>query len=169
MTPARARSGATFGDVLLTLAALVLFAALLVPQWRATAAEERIDSVVSGIESVLTGAESARDQTGAWPPSSPTTVLAPGLALPDSSTTLEWRRLESVVVPPPAPDTVLPGGDDLGLEPPMPTPEYFQRGAISVRTADDALLAVLLERYPASFVHDTIWTLLLPRVQVPPQ
>jgi hypothetical protein len=168
VTQGRGRSGATFGDVLLALAALVLFAALLVPQWRATAYEERIEAVVSGIESVLAGAESARDQTGAWPRSSPPTVLAPGLSLPDSSTTLEWRRLESVVVPPP-PDAVLPESDDPGLEPPMPTPEYFHRGAISVRTADDALLAVLLERYPASFVHDTVWTLLLPRLQVPPQ
>jgi hypothetical protein len=169
VTQGRGRSGATFGNVLLALAALVLFAALMVPQWRATAAEERIEAVVSGIESVRAGAEATRDQTGVWPPSSPATALAPGLSLPDSTTTMEWRRLESVVVPPPPADTVLPGADEPGLEPPMPTPEYFQRGAISLHTADDALLAVLLERYPASFVHDTVWTLLLPRVQVPPQ
>ncbi len=169
MTQTRGRAGATFGNVLLALAALVLFAALLVPQWRAAAVEERIESVVSGIESVLAGAESARDQTGAWPPSAPATMLAPGLSLPDSSTTLEWRRLASVVVPPPPRDNALPGAGDPGLGPSMPTPEYFHRGAISVSTADEALLAVLLERYPASFVHDTVWTLLLPRVQVPPQ
>ncbi|MEX2465941.1 MAG: hypothetical protein WD995_03475 [Gemmatimonadota bacterium] len=166
------RTGSTLGNVLLLIATLVLVAGLLYPGWRARAFDQRVESVVAGVDMIRTAAEATLDETGAWPPTSSAEAVAPGLVAPDSSVVYEWRRIESAVVPEPPSgiEATLPEMDDeFGLDPPVPSPDYFHRGAISVHSGEEALLATLLQRYPGSFVHDTVWTLLLPRVSVAPE
>jgi hypothetical protein len=155
------------GSLLLALAVAMLVVALLAPAWRARAFDRRVASVVAAVEAVRTEAEAVLSASGRWPPSSVGGGWVSGAASPDSSVTLEWRRLSSAVVPivPSAMDATAPGGDDaVAPEPPVIVPEYFERGAISVHSGNDALLARLLERYPRSLVHDTVWTLVFPRV-----
>jgi hypothetical protein len=159
------------GNVLLGLAALMLLAAVLAPGWRARAFEQRVEAVAAGVNGLRAEAEAILAATGSWPASAEGPALVPELPPGDSTVTLEWRRISSTVVPEPPSgvDAELPEADDgSGPEPPVPTPDYFERGAVSVHAGDDALLASLLERYPGSFVHDTVWTLLLPRVSAPP-
>lgn len=117
-------------------------------------------------------AQAVLDATGSWPSTSTASALVSDPAPSDSTITLEWRRIASAVVPeaPSGNEAALPETDEAsGPGPPAPTPEYFERGAISVHSVDEALLTRLLERYAGSFVHDTVWTLLLPKVAAPPE
>lgn len=165
------RTGGAVGNVLLVLAALLVFVALLSPRWRARASAQHVGAAVHAVNAIRTEAEEVLDATGAWPPSSDGTDLAPDVVPEDSGVTFEWRRIASAVVPRPADvEATFPEmSDELGPEPPVAVPEYFARGAISVHTGNEAVLGGLLERYPGSFVHDTVWTLLLPRVSAPPE
>lgn len=160
------------GNVLIALAALMLLMAVLVPGWRAHVFEQRVEAVTAGVDSLSAEARALLAANGSWPASADGPALVQEWAPQDSTVVLQWRRIASTVVPEPPPnaDAGLPEADEgFALEPPTPTPEYFERGAVSVHTGDDALLASLLERYPGSFVHDTVWTLLLPRVPAPPE
>ncbi len=171
------RAGGTFGNVLLVIATLSLLAAVMYPAARERAFDERIEAIVSDIELVRGTVEDVREETGSWPPSSAIAGLVPGLLSPGEAIGsslgrgLEWRRLESVEVPPPpegVEDSVPEEDDELGQEAPTPEPTFFHRGALSLHTTDEEVIGALLDRYPESFVHDGVWTLLLPRVAVPP-
>lgn len=170
------RAGRTFGNVVLVMATLALLAAVMYPAARERAFDERVETIVSDIELVRSMADDIREETGTWPPSSAIGALVPGLLPPDQAVGsavgrgLEWRRLESVEVPPPpegvagsVPEEV----DEVGQEVPTPRPTFFHRGAISLHTSDEEIIGALLDRYPGSIVHDGVWTLLLRRVTAP--
>lgn len=169
--PGSRRVGGTVGNFLLALATLTLLVAVLAPRWRARAFEQRVVAVAAGVDSLRAEAEAVLAATGSWPASAEGPTFVRELPPRDSSVAMEWRRIASTVVPEPSSgvEASLPEADEgFGPEPPVPTPEYFERGAVSVHAGDDGLLARLLERYPDSFVHDTVWTLLLPRVSAAP-
>lgn len=171
------RAGGTFGNVLLVMATLSLLAAVMYPAARERAFDERVETIVSDVELVRGTVDDLREETGSWPPSSAIAGLVPGLLSPGEAIGssfgrgLEWRRLESVEVPRPPEGmagSVPEDADELGREAPTPEPTFFHRGAISLHTSDEEIIGALLDRYPGSFVHDGVWTLLLPRVAVPP-
>lgn len=170
------RAGSTFGNVLLVIATLAVLAAVMYPAARERAFDERVDTIVSDIELVRGTADDIREETGTWPPSSAIGELVPGLLPPGGAAGrsvgrgLEWRRLESVEVPPPpegVAGSIPEEADELGQEAPTPEPEFFHRGAISLHTSDEEIIGALLDRYPGSIVHDDVWTLLLRRVTAP--
>lgn len=174
---AEERAGSTFGNVLLVLAALALLAAVMYPASRERAFAERVETIVSDIELVRGTADDIREETGTWPPSSAIGELVPGLMPPGEATGssvgrgLEWRRLESVEVPPPpegVAGSVAEEADEMGQEVPTPESTFFHRGAISLHTSDEEIIGALLDRYPGSFVHEGVWTLVLRRVTAPP-
>lgn len=172
---ARGRAGASFGDVLLVVASLALLAAIVYPQWRRRDLERRTEHTIAAVEGLRRAAEARLAAQGAWPPNADTALASaatggqdgadgPGLAR------LEWRRLERAEGPAPIVDTsdATPEDEDVPNEaPPPPPPVFLHRGAISLHTADEAILGALLRRYPGSFVHDTVWTLLLDEVVAP--
>lgn len=170
------RAGGTFGNVLLVMATLALLAAVMYPAARERAFEERLETIVSDIELVRGTVDDIREETGSWPPSSPIGELVPGLLAPGEATGssvgrgLEWRRLESVEVPPPPEGmagSVPEEDDEPSQEVATPEPTFFHRGAISLHTSDEEITGALLDRYSGSFVHDGVWTLLLRRVTAP--
>ena len=173
----RGRTGATFGDVAIVLASFALLGALIYPRFREGAFETRVATVAGHVERIRSAADQARATTGSWPGTAPVAEVAPpvtgtGSATDDdaSDVLFEWRRLESVEVPPPPvglEDSIPEQLDEVAQERPAPPPVFFHRGAISVHSGDEALLGALMRRYPDSFVHDTVWTLLLPRVRAP--
>lgn len=170
--PGARRTGGTVGNLLLALAALMLLAAVLAPQWRARSFAQRVDAVAAGVDDLRAEAEAVLAATGSWPTPANGPPFAQELPPRDSTITIEWRRISSTVLPEPPSgvEADLPEADEgFAPEPPVPTPDYFERGAVSVHAGDEALLASLLERYPGSLVHDTVWTLLLPRVTAPPE
>ena len=168
----RRRKGGAASNVLLALAVLFLVAALLAPQWRTRMFDLRAESIAAGVDGLRAEAQRIMAATGSWPATSAGAALVSDFTPADSTVAMEWRRIASTVVPEPPSGVgaALPETDEVfGPEPPAPAPAYFERGAISVRSADEAVLGSLLERYPGSFVHDTVWTLLLPRISAPPQ
>lgn len=167
--------GATFVDVVLVLAALSVVLALIYPRWRAGALEERVDTVVGRVDQLVQAAEEARSTSETWPPTASEEDLLPGTAANEGDdeeveTVIEWRRMESVEVPSPPSADAEPSGE--GTEPEEgtlpPAPAFFHRGVVSVHTTDEALRGALARRFSGSFVHDTVWTLLLPRVPASP-
>lgn len=170
------RTGGTFGNVLLVMATLALLAAVMVPAARERAFDERVETIVSDIELVRGTADDIREETGTWPPSSAIGELVPGLLPPSEAAGssvgrgLEWRRLESVEVPPPpegVAGSVPEEADEPGQDLRTPQATFFHRGAISLHTSDEEIVGALLGRYPGSIVHDGVWTLLLRRVTAP--
>lgn len=164
------------GNTLLVVAVLALLAAVVWPRLADRAFAMRVDEVVADVERLRAAVTEVREGTGTWPPSGPAEALAPDLAPEDedaataSSVRVTWRRLDSVEIPAPptgVADSVPEAFDDVGQELPTPEPVFYHRGAISVRSQDPALLGVLLDRYRGSFVHDQVWTLILPRVPAP--
>ncbi len=164
------------GNTLLVVAVLALLAAVIWPRLADRAFAMRVDEVVADVERLRAAVTEVREETGTWPPSGPAEALAPGVAPEDddattaSSAWITWRRLDSVEIPAPSTgvaDSVPEALDDVGQELPTPAPVFYHRGAISVRSQDPALLGVLLHRYRGSFVHDQVWTLILPSVRAP--
>lgn len=171
------REGGALGNLLLVLAVLALLAAVVWPRLADRAFAARVDGVVADIEQLRAAVTEVRETTGTWPPTGPAEALAPTIAVEpvdgstDATAHVTWRRLESVEIPPPSTgiaDSVPEALDDVGQEVPAPVPAFYHRGAISVRGQDPSVLGVLMERYRGSFVHDGVWTLVLPRVPVPP-
>lgn len=167
--------GATFVDVVLVLAALSVVLAVIYPRWRAGALEERVETVVGRVDQVVQAAEDARSASGTWPPTASEEDLLPGTAASEGDddeveAVIEWRRMESVEVPSPPSADAEPsgGGTEPGQGTPPPTPAFFHRGVVSVHTTDETLLGALARRFAGSFVHDTVWTLLLPRTPASP-
>jgi hypothetical protein len=159
------------------LSTLAVLAAVLYPRISDGAFSARVDAVALDVDRLRAAAVNAREETGTWPPTGPVELLVPGLteadgesAPPDGAPRFTWRRLEAVEVPEPSTelaDSIPEALAEAGLEPPAPEPSFYHRGAISVRSADPSLLGALLDRYPGSFVHDGVWTLLLARVPAP--
>lgn len=168
--------GASFVDVVLVLAVLSVVLAVLYPRWRASVLDERIDAVVGRVDQVVQAAEEARSTSGTWPPTGSEVTLPPGTAASEGGggaeveAVIEWRRMQSVAVPsPPSADAEPSGeGTEPGQEALPPAPAFFHRGVVSVHTTDETLLGALTGRFAGSFVHDTVWTLLLPRIPASP-
>lgn len=165
------RLGATFGDVVLLLAAASLAAALLRPGLESRARDRHLARVVEDVEALVANAESARAGDGVWPSSVPAPG-GPGEAGEAGEAAryrLEWRRL-SLARLEPTPEALtadvpedVDAETDTALAPPEPSVEHI--GIVSVHAADAGTLVALLERYgdARSFVHDTVWNLVLPR------
>ena len=171
------RAGAVFGNLLLLMAVLTLLASVIWPRVTERAFAARVDEVVAEIERLRATVEAVREETGTWPPTSPAEAPASGAATSDGdegpagSDGVIWRRLDSVEIPPPSvgvADSVPEAFDEAGQELPVPAPQFYHRGAISVRSQDPGILGTLLHRYPGSFVHDGVWTLVLPSAPAPP-
>lgn len=173
---ARSRAGATFGDVLLLIAMAALVAAMIYPGIKARAMERHLETVVGEVETLLAAAERVRADTGTWPEVAPSGAIGRPLAdtlrqgLP--AYRLEWRRLAIADVPEPLSDAEAEVPEDLDdgdRVPAPPEPSLHHVGLVSVHAADDAVFDALLGRYGAerSFVHDTVWTLVLPRSPAP--
>lgn len=167
-----ALTGATFGDVLLVIAAIGLAAAMLYPGMRARAYERHLEAVVADVETVLEAVERVRADTGAWPerrPAEPVVRSESGALPREAAPTyrIEWRRLAIADVPEPLTDAEadVPEGLDDEDAPAPPEPSLHHLGLVSVHAADDGVLEALLGRWgmDRSFVHDTTWTLVLPR------
>jgi len=171
MTAKHREGGATFSDVLVFLATLSLFAALLYPAWSALAFRGRVSAAIADVEAVGAAARQTLSGMGRWPTPVPPGSAPPeltGLTGEDSPFSrtdyrlgwTSWNVVDSVqVMPePPAPDDTPP-------EVVVPTLAPVSRsvGGISVHSADVALLAELSEQFGAetSFVVDTMWLLLL--------
>ena len=171
------RVGGVVGNLLLVVAFVALLMSVIWPRVADRAFTARVEEVVGDIERLRGAVTEVREATGTWPPTGPAEALAPGLATSDGgaspeeeSTGVTWRRLDSVEIPPPSigvADSVPEAFDEAEQELPAPVPEFYHRGAISVRSQDPALLGSLLERYEGSFVHDGVWTLVLPSVPAP--
>lgn len=158
---------------MLVLAALSLVLAVLYPHWKARMLQDRVDTAVDRVEQLIEAAEEARNEAGTWPPTASDEELTPAPPASEGEVegagpTLEWRRLESVEVPSPPSANTDPSGEGADQEPGTRSPVFFHRGAVSVHTANESVLGALSRRYPGSVVHDTVWTLLLPRVPAAP-
>ena len=163
--------GATFSDVLVFLATLSLFAALLYPAWSAREFRGRVSAAIADVETVGAAARRTLTGTGRWPTLAPPGSAPPELAglagedNPFSRTDYRlgwttWNVVDSVEVMPGP-----PGPDDTPPEVVAPTllPVLRSVGGISVHSTEAALLAELAERFAGetSFVVDTMWLLVL--------
>lgn len=168
------RFGFTSGDVAMAIAALVVLLALLLPTLRARSFGFEVSAATADVERLSTAARGIRNETGSWPPGQD-----PG-RIPDevrgafagdtgwvrSGYTLQWMTLETVErVEATSPTFSMPA--DADAVPDSVGPEMVdtvvQVGAVSVHSANDALLASLMTSYgtDVSFVRDTVWTLVI--------
>lgn len=170
------RSGASTRDVVLGLAVLSLLAALAHPWIARSRFGSSVDALEADVIAVREGALRYASDRGAWPPESAPGVVPPELAtdLPQGfefqreAWTLDWNRWEAVEVV----ETTLPAedvplaDDEIETDTVSPPPSTFMTMAsVSVHTGDERLLSELLGRFggEASFVRDSVWTLVLPR------
>jgi hypothetical protein len=167
--------GATIADFSVSIAVLALVAALLYPTWTGRAFRGRVASAIADVDVLGAAARVSRDVQGRWP-----TAAEPGQAPPELSSldgpdgpfsgtgyTLAWTTWEVVdsVEAPPDPGPPPAAGDAPRVtEGPRMLPVTRAVGAVGVHSAEESLLAELLEHYgtEASLVVDTIWLLLLP-------
>lgn len=174
MTRSNARRGGVAADVLLTLAVLSLFLALVYPWFARVRFQSRVDAAVSDVDAVEAAALQYHDLKGMWPPDGQTGVapvelrpfLAAGLRMTRPRYRLRWDHWQTVAPPapvaapppPPAPDAPQ-NADSI----PVPEPRFGTVVGVTVYTADASLLAALLDHYGAgrSFVRDSSWTLVL--------
>jgi hypothetical protein len=165
------RRGATLADVLVFLASVSLAAALLYPAWSTRGFRERVATAVADVEAVSGAARRSLEQSGRWPNPAP-----PGMAPTElaglsgeggafSRTDYRvgwasWNVVDSVEVvqPPPAPEDTPP--ETMGR---VMAPVSRSVGAVSVHSADPALLAELSEHFAGepTFVLDPMWLLVL--------
>lgn len=175
MTPSPGRDGVTTGDVLLTLAALCLLAALAYPRIRRERVLASADFVATDVDSLSAAARRYRAHTGAWPRHAPPGQLPAGLSTADTAgptMTTPRYRLEWNVWERPAPlasgrtppDSTPPGTPPRQDAAERPTPLLDTLAGITVHGSDPRVLELLLERYgdARSFVRDSSWTLVLP-------
>jgi hypothetical protein len=162
----------TVADVMIALAGATVILALLLPTLRARSFRASVERTVSEVEAVRRAAEGHFRTRATWPlaeaagvtPSALTAILGDDLVR--DGYTLQWTRwsvVDSVETPQALVETV--PGDALPDDAPRTaTPLVQLIGAVVVYSDDDRLLGELLARYGrnASFVRDTMWTLVLP-------
>jgi hypothetical protein len=165
----------TRGDLAIGIAVVLLLWFLGAPALRARSFRNLVDAAASDVEGLRDAARSTRQTTGRWPPPTSMGIAPPALsaAFPGDSAfvrpgyTLEWSGLSVVeyVEVPVAPTPSAPG-DDAPPDSVAPEVEAVVRdiGAIVVHSADEDLLASLLDRFgsDASYVRGSTWTLVVP-------
>lgn len=160
-------SGPTVSDALLIFAALALALSLAAPYVRWTRFERRVDRVVQSVDSIRASALRYRSGNGTWPVGAPEGEIPPELA-PELSPEigfstdgirLTWRRWS--VAPSRSDETVAPTAAADAVISAVPALDSL--ASISIRTADESLLAALLSHYgsTASFARDSTWTLIV--------
>jgi hypothetical protein len=167
----RGERGATFSDVLVFVATLGLFAALLYPAWSAREFRGRVSAAVADVEAVGGAAREVLAGMGRWP-----TTVPPGSAPPELADLAgedspfartdyrlgwtSWNVVDSIEVMPGPP---APGDTPPELVAPELVPVLRSVGGVSVHSSDAALLAELSERFAGetAFVVDTMWLLVL--------
>ena len=103
-----ARTGTTTGNVLIVLSILTVGAAMAYPRIEGQRHEARVDEAMTTVETVRAAAMEHFAEHRSWPdpaasglvPSELEGVLPAGLTFSHGDYTLEWRRWESVVIPP---------------------------------------------------------------------
>lgn len=165
----------SFADVLLGMGLVCFLGALAFPWFSARAFTTTLDGALNDVEALRSVVTGIYDRTGAWPPPAGPGEIPEGTrgAFPQDTSlirdgySLQWLLLESTVrVPAPLSSIFIP--DDADEAPdsvaPPTTFEVRSLGRIVLHSADDALLAELLDRHgrDQSFVRDSTWTLVLP-------
>ncbi len=175
------RAGIAMSDALVFLSLVSLIFAIVYPRIRRVAYEQRVDAAISNIETLGAAARRHFEQEGAWPAEAPSGMIPAELVgdLPDGFSfewehyTVDWnlwktvRTSEAILEEDPSEDD-----EDLDEEPvqdedPEPASESITTihplAGITIYSDEQALLAMLLERYGAdlSFVRDGSWTLIL--------
>lgn len=166
--------GVSVGDVAIAIGALSVVAALAFPVFRARSFDATVESATREVAALRSSARGIFDRTGSWPtPGSvgeiPVEVRGfyPGeTTLVHDEYSLQWLLLETVErVEVPASAVIVPEDADPVPDsvPPPTTLEVRSLGRLLVHSRSDELLAELLARYgrDASFVRDSIWTLIL--------
>lgn len=175
MSDSRRKAWLTPGTALLVLACVAVVLAVASPWLRREAFTEHVDQTVSVIDSVRSAAERYREREGRWPGDSPAGMTPTELSdlLPDDVSfvaptyRLDWNRWTTVTKIDVSQS--LPGSDaepEAAPTPDSPTGPAYSFGVlagITVHSADEGLLAALLDRYgrTASFVRDSSWTVVL--------
>ncbi len=172
------RAGFTLAGFVLALSVACLVAALAWPVKARADFEARVEAAVRAAEGTREAMRAHREEEGRWPaPTRPGEVTAeldrhlpPGTDLDGDAWALRiraWETLEAPAARPPVPIPVNPASDPgpppENLTPPSPT--VAPLAGLSIHSADPALLAALLSSFgpDASFVRDSVWTLILPR------
>jgi hypothetical protein len=154
------------------LSALALASALVYPTMRGRSFDGVVRDAISTVDAMRAAALRSRSERGSWPePTAPGEVpvelrgaLPPGDALMRAGYTLQWSRwnvLEEMEAPPS--DDPPPADEAPSSAEPILVDVVRDIGAISLHSADDALLAELLGHYGSeiSFVRDSTWTLVV--------
>lgn len=155
----------------MVVAVAVFLAALLWPRLERSAVRTRVEEVARAVETVRNAMLDHHATEGEWPPSAPpgeapaplTPLLDGAEPLRGAAFLLEVRRWSAVDRP-----TRPPGGVLGSIVPPGP-PTPVELAAVTVHTAEEAVLAGLLDRFGStrSFVRDTTWTLVFPGADPP--
>ena len=177
----RRRTGMTVGDALIILSLLSLIFAVVYPRIRRAAYERRVDAAVFDIETLEAAARSHFEREGTWPGESPAGMMPAELvgALSEDFTfewehyTLDWNLWATVRTP----EANSEDGafedeedlDDLAVEEVDSetaygvVPTIHPLAGITIHSNEQALLAMLMERYGPefSFVQEGSWTLIL--------
>lgn len=172
--PLRGRRLVSVGNVLIFLAVVSIVAALLHPAWSARGFRSRVEQVIADTDTLSAAARDFREQTSRWPapagageaPSDlPSLGGAEGI-FARAEYTMGWSTWEVVDSVEASPLSDTPSADDAPRTDAEPLMEPVVRsvGAVTIRSADQDLLAELLRHYSdtASFVLDSTWVLVLP-------
>jgi hypothetical protein len=171
------------GDILAILSLLSLVLAVIYPSVKRAAFDRRLDGAIAAVDALRMAAEANLAETGAWPAEAPVEMVPAELAgrLPADFTfvteffTLDWELWETVREPEaaPGPEIAMPeavpirGRTNLDIQvpdiSPLSTATVSTLAGITLRSADEPLLASLLERFGhrRSFVGPGTWTLIL--------
>ncbi len=181
------RAGIAVSDALVFLSLLSLIFAIVYPRIRRVAYEQRVDAAVHNIETLSAAVRSHFEEEGSWPAEAPSGMIPAELVgdLPDGFSfewehyTVDWNLWETVRAPDVVPEEEVPEEDEdedeyldrdemppEELEPeaaPPPVLTVHPLAGITIYSDEQALLAMLLERYgeDLSFVRDGSWTLIL--------
>ena len=181
------RAGVATGDILVILSLLSLLLAVIYPTVKRAAFHRSLDGTIAAVDALRIAAEANLAETGAWPADAPVEMVPAELAgrLPAEFTfvtelfTLDWELWETVREPEAAPEfeveDVAPirGRTNLDIQvpdvSPVATATVSTLAGITLRSADEPLLASLLERFGdrRSFVGPGTWTLILIAPEAP--
>jgi len=178
---ARDHRGASSGDVLIFLATISIGVALLYPAWSVREFRARVERAIADTDALSAAARDFRDETNRWPAAAPAGEAPPELATLGSDDGIfgrteytlawtTWEVVDSMEAPRPPAAASTADAPRADAEPLM-EPVVRSVGAVTIRSADDELLAELLQHYVdgASFVLDSTWVLVLPdRAGTPP-
>lgn len=175
-------------DALIGLSLLSMVFAALLPTYRARAFDRLVEDVTRDVEALRAAATVQREANGRWPPTSERGRIPLGVSGAFSGDTtlsrddyaLQWRlwdRVEYVPAPPRPATTIVVDEDEEPVDPtqaasgdlppdsvgPQRMPVVRNMAGVVVHSANESLLAELLERYgtDVSFARDSSWTLIV--------